>query len=431
MKLRCLVPVTVFAAWALACAPSADKPSSDEPAQPAEVAKSQEMTEPAELSLLDPPAGPGALAPRLSRFGDKIWLSWLEPTDEGHRLLASQLAVQPQNTLEGTVEAAWGDVQEIQRGADFFANWADVPGVADGADGQLFAHALRKLGEGTYAYGAFLSQSAGDGAWRSAGLLHDDDSATEHGFVSYLHEEEGLRAFWLDGRAMLGGGSMHLRTARLESDGAAASEALDERVCECCSTDAALTSNGPIVAYRDRSEHEIRDIAVIRATADGWSEPSIVHDDGWEIFGCPVNGPVLAADGELVALAWYTGAHDEAKVQLAFSTDAGQSFGAPVKIDSDAPLGRVDVELIDGDAYVSWLGSRGEDGEIRLRRVSRNGELGPTKIVAETSQARAAGVPTMTRLGDGLLVAWVELGPDQEHPDRGARLRAAHISLEL
>lgn len=425
MRLGRLCSILACAWPLLACAPSPDAPFEEASPRVAEApspAASTGEARPGELQPLDPPAGPGALAPRLSRFGDSsVWLSWLEPTDGGHRLLAS--------ALDG--DAGWSEAQEIQRGADFFANWADVPSVAGNRDGRLFAHALRKLGESTYAYGVFMSESAGDGAWRSAGLLHDDDSATEHGFVSYVEDPDGLRAFWLDGRAMPGGGSMHLRTARLGQGAAEASELLDERVCECCSTDAAMTTRGPIVAYRDRSDDEIRDISVIRAVDDGWSEPAIVHRDGWHIFGCPVNGPATAAEGDTVALAWFTAAHDEAKVQVAFSTDGGRSFGAPIPIDADTPLGRVDVEMIGGDAYVSWLGTRGEKGEIRYRRVSPHGELGPPRLVAETSQTRAAGVPSMTQHGDALLFAWVELAGDEENPDRGARLRAAHVRLEL
>ncbi len=220
-----------------------------------------------------------------------------------------------------------------------------------------------------------------------------------------------------------GGGAMELRTALLGGGPAPPSTLLDPRVCECCSTDAATTSEGPIVVYRDRSAGEVRDVAVVRATAEGWSAPRTLHADGWEIHGCPVNGPAVAADGGRVAVAWYTAPGGKPRVLLVFSADAGASFGPPVMIDHDRPLGRVDVALDDGGhALVSWLGSVGERAEIRLRRVSPSGEPGPVQPIAATTQKRSAGVPRMVRDGDRLVFVWVE-------DAKPTRLRAAVLPL--
>ena len=89
---------------------------------------------------------------------------------------------------------------------------------------------------------------------------------------------------------------------------------------------------GPVAAYRDRSEAEIRDIAVRRLVGGEWSEPVHVGEDNWEIRGCPVNGPALAARGEDVAIAWFTGAGGTAKVSVAFSADGHTA----TLIDSDS-----------------------------------------------------------------------------------------------
>ena len=78
----------------------------------------------------------------------------------------------------------------------------------------------------------------------------------------------------------------------------------------------AATRDGEILAaYRDRTEDEIRDIAVARLTKDGWQPPVRVHDDGWELAGCPVNGPAISTHEDRVAVAWFTGADDVAAVQ--------------------------------------------------------------------------------------------------------------------
>ena len=365
------------------------------------------------LRLLDPPAGPGAMAPNLGvTVDDVVLLTWLEPTgSDGHRLLVSR--------LEGD---SWSPATEVVRGSDFFANWADLPQIARAVDGTLFVHWLDKLGDDTYAYGARLSRSRDGGdTWEAMGLLHDDASPTEHGFVSYAALPNGdIQAFWLDGRSMLDGGSMHLRTTSLSasSSKAGTSTLLDERVCECCATDAVVADSGPLVVYRDRSDSEIRDIAVVRAVGDRWSEPTTIADDGWEINGCPVNGPAAATRGDVVAVAWFTGAGGAAQVRAALSTDGGATFAEPLVIDDEKPLGRADVtSLGEGDFAVSWLGRSDGGAEIRWRRLEKDGSLGAVQTVTLTTARRSAGVPKMVSREGELLFVWVA-------DDQPSRLRA-------
>ncbi len=347
------------------------------------------------------------MAPKLAPGREGAVLTWLEPADPAgrteYRLLTAEL-----------VEGAWSAPGRIVEGEGFFANWADLPAAVEGAGGLRFAHWLEKLGEDTYAYGVQVARSTDGGeTWQRLGLLHDDDSPSEHGFVSYVSLDDSVQAFWLDGRKKIAGDPatfMQLRTTRLDAHGAPpASTVLDENVCECCQTDAALTGAGPIVVYRDRDASETRDVTVVRAAGDGWTEPAILHRDGWKIFGCPVNGPAVAADGDAVAVAWFTAADEDPRVLVAFSGDAGASFGEPIEIDGEQPLGRVDVALGgDGDAWVSWVATAGEAAEIRLRSAAPDGDTGPVWSVAATSEKRSAGVPRMVRDGVDLVLTWVE-----------------------
>jgi hypothetical protein len=380
--------------FGLACAGPIPNPPVDETPSPSATA---------EWRQLDPPASSQAFAPNLAVTGDQVVHTWLERVDlgeggVGHRLLFSRLA----DTWTAPVVIAAGD--------DFFANWADLPGVVAAADGSLTAHWLAKTGEETYAYSIFLARSTDGGvSWTPLGRLNDDDTPTEHGFVSYVAADDGVRAFWLDGRAMAEGGPMSLRTAVI-TDQVGPDEVLDERVCECCSTDAAMTSTGPVVVARDRSESEIRDISIVRRVDGDWSRAQPIHADAWQIDGCPVNGPEIAADGDLVAVAWFTAAGAEPRVQMAISHDAGASFGRPVLIDGEGPLGRVDVVLDGKEAVVSWLAFGTEMGEVRLRRVAADGTSGPPVTVARTAATRAAGFPRLVRHSDLLYLAWVDVG---------------------
>lgn len=364
------------------------------------------------------------MAPRLaagrSRPGaDTTLLTWLEPVDPTDRSAGFRFRLAELRGEE------WTPPVDLVTADAVFANWADLPAVVEGTDGTRFAHWLGKMGDDTYAYGAELLRSDDGSSWERLGLLHDDSSPSEHGFVSYVPLADGtVQAFWLDGRAMPGGEPMQLRTVRLDTSGPPAeSTLLDGRVCECCATDAALTSGGPVVAYRDRSDEEIRDIYVVRALGEGWSEPTAVHGDGWQIHGCPVNGPAIAAEGRKVAVAWFTGGEPGARVSVAFSDDAGVSFGKPIVVDGQDPIGRVDLALdAQGRAFVSWMGTEGEAAEIRWRQVTSEGRLGDVHTVAESSGLRSAGVPRMLLRDDGLVFAWVE-------DAKPSRLHAGQVPL--
>jgi peroxiredoxin len=255
---------------------------------------------------------------------------------------------------------------------------------------------------------------------RGVGPAHDDKTQTEHGFVSMLKEGGGVRAFWLDGRETAGAegheghgkGAMTLRTAVLGGS-LGSGELLDERVCDCCGTSAAMTSEGPVVVYRNRDENEVRDIFILRRVQGKWSPPSPVHADGWRVPGCPVNGPSVAARGGRIAVAWYTYAEDRPRVRLAFSDDAGATFGAPIDVDGPmggrVPLGRVDVMLEDdGSALVGWLASEREEASILVRRVTMDRRMGDALHIAKTRSSRQSGFPRMERWGDSLVVAWTE-----------------------
>ena len=87
---------------------------------------------------------------------------------------------------------------------------------------------------------------------------------------------------------------MSLRATAFGRDWKQTTEAaVDARVCDCCPTTTALTADGPIAAFRNRSEQEVRDIYVTRFERGRWTEPRAAHEDGWKIAACPVNGPML------------------------------------------------------------------------------------------------------------------------------------------
>ena len=332
-------------------------------------------------------------------------MSWLEPAGETGRF-ALRFA---------RYDGAWSKPRTIVEGSNFFVNWADFPSINADRQGNLIAHWLQKSGATTYAYDVRYAISWDGGqSWSRPMLLNRDGKMVEHGFASFVpHGASGFAAVWLDGRQMpetSEEGEMTLRYAEIGADGKIVRDILlDKRTCECCTTAMTRTSDGAVIAYRDRSEKEVRDISIVRVSGDKASTPFPLHDDGWEIAGCPVNGPQIDARGNDVAVAWFTGARNQSLVNVAFSTNGGGTFGPPIRIDSGAPMGRVDILLLpNNDALVVWMEGVGNAAQVSARRVSPSGRLGPIVKLAGSSSARSSGFPRATLIGNKAYFAWTE-----------------------
>jgi hypothetical protein len=366
------------------------------------------------LETLPTPAGPGSAEPNLAVTSDgRVLLSWLEPTpDSGHDFRYAQ--------LNGRV---WTPPRTITRGKSFFANWADFPSMHVLPRGRLAAHWLQRSSSGKYSYDVRVALSSDSGrTWNRIVTPHRDVSASEHGFVSMWNAGDTLAAAWLDGRKYARipvqeeqyAKEMMLLSTTIAPNGTRGVERrIDERTCDCCQTSVAITARGPLIAYRDRTTDEIRDIYVSRFERTYWTPPKRVHADDWKVDFCPVNGPAVAARGERAAVAWFTAARDTAKVLVALSNDAGDSFGRPVRIDGGSPAGRVGATMTaDGGLVVSWIERTGgsEGAEVRMRRVRADGTVEAPIAIASSSAARASGFPRILSVGDTLVVAWTEPG---------------------
>jgi hypothetical protein len=345
------------------------------------------------------PSGKPAYGPRLSQSeGNGVVLSWMESKDDSGLLRYSVLD-----------QGSWRAAATVIQDDAMFINWADLPAVTPVGADALLAHWLSYVADSPYAYQILTAFSAdGGSSWSEPSSPHKDGTATEHGFVSTYPAGNEVGLIWLDGRETPDHG-MTLRSATLSSGGSLDNESLiDDLVCDCCQTDVAVTTAGPIAIYRNRTDDEVRDIYISRYLEGQWQAGTPISDDGWVISGCPVNGPVIAADGDRVSVAWFTGADGEPRVKTAFSKNAGKSFSEPVEIASKGASGHVGIALIDQHSYVvSWMESdKDGDYEVNLRALTTNGQLGPVRTVGRTSLART--VPQMVLVGDKLILAWTD-----------------------
>ena len=355
------------------------------------------------------PAGKNSSLPHLTTGPDStVILSWIEQSD------STAVFYYATGSKQG-----WNKPVAIDTSSKWFINWADYPSVTIGANGKPAAHVLKYHGEGTFEYDVQMYTTT-DKTWNKF-LLNTDGVPAEHGFVSIAPYDTNFFVSWLDGRnaPSMGNndghsghhGSMSLRAAIISNSGERIKEwEVDPRTCDCCQTTSVITEEGPVVFYRDRSESEVRDIAVSRLISESWTEPKRIHEDNWTIHGCPVNGPQAVAFGKTVAVVWYSESDDKPAVYYSMSKDNGATFNKPLRVDTGKPIGRADITgLTENEFMMSWM----QNGQIMACIVNENGLSGEPVIIAEISEARTSGFPQITSTDDLIVFAWTDASSGQ------------------
>lgn len=369
--------------------------------------------------------GTNSRSPNLAQSEDGLTvLSWIESAGDAHLLRFSQF-----------VDGQWTQPSTVAEGENWFVNWADFPSVVPAANGLWGAHWLESQPEGGYAYDIKFSMSADGGrTWGEPIIPHTDGTPTEHGFVSLYQQDDGIGMIWLDGRNMINEydpddirDGMTLRSAVFGADGSVSrQQEVDGLICDCCQTDVTVTTAGPLAAYRNRTEVEIRDIYIARPNQGVWETGVPVGDDNWEISACPVNGPALSSKKDRVAIAWFSGSGNIPQVLLATSEDAGHSFSDPVKIATGNNFGHVGVALLDGAVAVSWLRKSAEyEAELVVSVVRDSGSVGAEIVLGQDEPISGYSVPQIMRHDNSLIVAWT--AGDYEN----SNVRTALVPLSL
>jgi hypothetical protein len=183
-------------------------------------------------------------------------------------------------------------------------------------------------------------------------------------------------------------------------------ESLDPDVCTCCPTSIVKTSRGLLVAYRDHTSEDIRDIAVVRFENGRWTPSKILNADKWQINACPVNGASVAAKSDRAAIAWYTEGGDMPRVQIVFSSDAGATFSKPIKVNTGDALGHASTVLTDdGGAFVSWIEEGDKSSRVMARYIAAAGTAGLAIEIAQGS-TQSLGYPRLLQTGKDTWIAW-------------------------
>jgi hypothetical protein len=284
--------------------------------------------------------------------------------------------------------AQWTEARTIAAHRQFFRQPAELPEVISLSDGTLVAHWVESPNDGSDTEFSYVSVAHDGVKWTAPVIIHKDRSKVQHGLASIVASGDGEASIlWLE--ALKGeDGPVSLKRTVVSAEGKVLKEeSLDNDVCTCCPTSVVKTAKGLLVAYRDHTPEDIRDISVMRLEGGKWSAPKNINPDKWKINACPTNAAAATARGDKVAIAWFTGAQGMPREQIVFSSDGGVTFGKPVLLSTGRSFGYTSIALDEqGGALVSWLEAGGDDARILLRPVSAAGVAGPVVEVAKGSR---------------------------------------------
>ena len=325
--------------------------------------------------------------------------------------------------------SAWSETRTVVARRHFFHHPAELPEVIALPGGSFMAHWVEMPKEGSEAEYLYVAASSDGVRWSAPMIGHKDRSLVQHGLGSMVASGPAEASMiWLE--ALKGeDGPVSLKRTVLTAEGGnpkiAKEETLDSDVCACCPTSVIRTTKGLLVAYRDHTPGDIRDIATIRFENNTWSPSKIIHPDQWKINACPINAAATAAKGANVAVAWYTAAQDKTndkpRAQLALSTNGGVTFSKPVLVSTGSAYGYASVAVDDaGGAYVSWLERSGNAARVLVRHVTANGTAGPAAQAGQ-GERESLGYPRLIRTGNETWIVW-------GNSDNGSKIQTARLT---
>lgn len=200
--------------------------------------------------------------------------------------------------------------------------------------------------------------------------------------------------------------------ATIAADGGVSTRLLAAGVCFCCKTALAGSGETLSAAWRDIYGDNWRDISFARigrlATASsGEVERVRVAQDGWQLAGCPEDGPAMAVDADGAAhLVWPTLVHDNPSVKGVFysSTTDGQHFPARLRLDTgDRSASHPAVALTKaGDVVAVWEETALTTHHVMLRRLAGGRWTTPVSLNGEERGESPVVAPTRS----GVVIAW-------------------------
>lgn len=157
-------------------------------------------------------------------------------------------------------------------------------------------------------------------SWSTPTSVDSDTARLVRGFFDavVLANDEIAVAYLKDVKGSTKHEERDLRMVITKNGAFQAEKLIDPVVCDCCNISLLVDNKGTLnIFYRDNND-DIRDIARMTSSDNGatFSKPEILHNDKWEIKGCPHAGVASVATPTGALVSWFSGANENAGVRL-------------------------------------------------------------------------------------------------------------------
>jgi hypothetical protein len=270
-------------------------------------------------------------------------------------------------------------------------------------------------------------------------LVNDDSGIIQHTFDALHHDQDGrLHLAWIDGRDGKKEPGTYVTRSLDHGQTVTKNLKLDEGTCVCCRTAVTSGPDGTVyVAWRKIFEGNVRETVVARSADHGetFQAPVIVGHDQWVFPACPHRPASMGVDRQgRLYVVWYTEGTDEIPtVYIASSDDRGRTFSEKRKLNvakntfPDHPQIAVDPE---GRVVVVWEEQAPVKRDVVMSVSTDRGETfsTPQKVNEKKSQT-----PMVAVNAEGLFVlAWMEHGmPGHKIVTQTLRIPSAQVAESI
>jgi hypothetical protein len=201
-------------------------------------------------------------------------------------------------------------------------------------------------------------------------------------------------------------------------DGAIAPRGIARGVCYCCRTALATGRDGAIyAAWRHVYAGNQRDVAFTQSRDGGrsFAEPVRVSEDGWQLDGCPENGPALSVTASNhVHVVWPTLVRDARGETLRLfhaSSRDGRRFTPRVELPtSGAAYHPQIIVLPDGSLLAAWDELAAGKRHVRVARGEPDAGGGFAFALVTGAGELPGAYPALAVTASHAVVAWAQPG---------------------
>ncbi len=254
--------------------------------------------------------------------------------------------------------------------------------------------------------------AAADGRLYALWLDHRDTAQTTASHAMHQHQQGAGDAAATNGVARAQRSQLFVSAL----DGSVAPKGIARGVCYCCKTALTTGPDGTVyAAWRHVYDGNRRDIAFTMSSDGGRSfvEPVRVSEDGWQIDGCPENGPALGVDaGKRIHVVWPTLVRRSSGETLGLfyaSSVDGRRFTPRTPLPTSGAAYHPQLAVTpDGGLIAAW--DEVEAGQRRVKAVrARPDDGGAARFTPLALGGAASGAyPALATTRSHAVLAWAQ-----------------------